>query len=141
MGFFKSFRNSSTDLLAGKEAFQRAIEKERYRSDRSNHKYSLLILSLAIKSEEDERIGRAIDTIRKRIRAIDEIGWYDENQLGIILPFTSMDGADRLADEIGDIITSHLEPDECLACELFSYDPEGVPESEMPVWKKNLKER
>ena len=99
MGFFKSSRNSSVDLLAGKEAFQRAIAKERYRSDRSDHKYSLLILSLAIKSEDDERIGRAITTIRQRIRAIDEIGWYEENQLGIILPFTPMEGADRLADE------------------------------------------
>ncbi len=28
---------------------------------------------------------------------------------------------------------------ECLACELFCYDPETVPESEMPVWKKKLK--
>ncbi len=138
MGFFKSSRNSEIDFLAGKEAFQRAIEKERYRSDRSSHKYSLLILSLAIKSEEDERIGQAIATIRKRIRAIDEIGWYEENQLGVILPLTSMAGADRLADEICGIITAHLEPAECLACELFSYDPERVPESERPIWKKNL---
>lgn len=140
MGFFKSSRNSSTELLIGKEAFQRAIAKERYRSDRSNNKYSLLILSLAIKSEEDERIGRAIATIRERIRAIDEIGWYDENQLGIILPFTSMEGADRLADEICTIITSHLEPAECIACELVSYDSETVPEGETPIWKKSLKE-
>ncbi len=138
MPFFKSSRNSSTDLLIGKEAFQQAIAKERYRSDRSNNKYSLLILSLAIQSEEDERIGRAITTIRNRIRAIDEIGWYEENQLGIILPFTSMAGADRLADEICSIITTHLDPAECLACELFSYDPKTVPEAEMPIWKKNL---
>jgi hypothetical protein len=139
VAFFKSSRNPSTDLLVGKEAFQRAIEKERYRSDRSSQEYSLLILSLAIKSEDDERIVQAIAMIRDRIRTIDEIGWYDENQLGILLPFTSMGGADRLADEIGGIITTHLEPDECLACELFSYDPETVPESEMPVWKKNMK--
>lgn len=139
MGFFKSSRNSSTDILAGKEAFQRAIQKERHRSDRSNHNYSLLIISLAINSEEDERIGLAIAAIRERIRTIDEIGWYAENQLGIILPFTSMAGADRLADEICAIITTHLEPTEYLSCELFSYDPETVPESEMPIWKKNLK--
>lgn len=139
MGFFKSSKNSSNDLLIGKEAFQQAITKERYRSDRSNQKYSLLILSLAIKSDEDERIGRAIATVRKRIRAIDEIGWYEENQLGIILPFTTMAGADRLAGEIIDIITTHLEPDECQACELFCYDPETVPEAGMPIWKKNLK--
>ncbi len=139
MDFFKSSRNSSNDLLAGREAFQRAIEKERYRSDRSNDKYSLLILSLALKSEEDERVGQAIATIRRRIRAIDEIGWYEENQLGIILPFTSMAGADRLANEVCEIITAHLEPSECLACELFSYDPEKVPEAEQPIWKKNLR--
>ena len=139
MGFFKTFRNSSNDLLFGREAFQRAIAKERHRSDRSNQKYSLLILSLAIESEEDERIGRAIATIRRRIRSIDEIGWYEENQLGIMLPLTSMAGADHLAEEICGIITSHLEPAECLACELFCYDPETVPESEMPVWKKRLK--
>ena len=139
MGFFKSSMNSTTDLLIGKEAFQQAIAKERYRSDRSNHKYSLLILSLAIKRADDERIVQAIATIRKRIRAIDEIGWYEENQLGIILPFTSMAGADRLGDEINDIITTHLEPAECLACELFCYDPETVPEAGMPIWKKNLK--
>jgi hypothetical protein len=139
VSFFKSSRNSSIDLLIGKEAFQQAIAKERFRSDRSNHKYSLLILSLAIESEEDERIGRAIDTIRNRIRAIDEIGWYDENQLGIILPFTTMAGADQLAEEINAIITAHLEPAECLSCELFCYDPETVPEKGLPVWKKNLK--
>ena len=112
--------------------------KERYRSDRSNNKYSLLILSLAIKSEEDERIHRAIATIRKRIRTIDEIGWYEENQLGIILPFTSMEGADRLADEICAIITAHLEPAECVACELFSYDSGTTPDADMPVWKRKL---
>jgi hypothetical protein len=139
VSFFTSSRNSSIDLLNSKEAFQRAIAKERSRSDRSDHKYSLLILTLAIKSEEDERIGRAITTIRNRIRAIDEIGWYEENQLGIILPFTSMEGADRLADEICGIIATHLEPAEYLACELFCYDPEKVPETETPVWKKNLK--
>ena len=139
MGFFKSSRNSSNELLIGKEAFQQAIAKERYRSDRSNEKYSLLILSLAIESEEDERIGQAIAMIRERIRAIDEIGWYEENKLGIILPFTSMEGADRLADDICEIITTHLEPDECIACELVSYDSEMVPESETPVWKKDLK--
>jgi hypothetical protein len=109
-------------MLFGKEAFQRAIENERARSDRSSNQYALLIISLAIKSEEDERIVRAIDRIRQRIRTIDEIGWYEENQLGIILPFTPMEGADRLADEICEIITSHLEPTEYLACELFSYD-------------------
>lgn len=139
MGFFKSSRTSSDELIAGKDTFQQAIAKERYRSDRSNNRYSLLILSLAIKSEEDERIRRAIATIRKRIRAIDEIGWYEENQLGIILPFTSMEGADRLADEISGIITAHLEPAECVACELFSYDSETVPAPGTPVWKKELK--
>ena len=140
MGFFKASRNSSDDLLIGKEAFQQAIAKERYRSDRSNNKYSLLILTLSIDSEENERIGRAIATIRERIRAIDEIGWYDENQLGIILPFTSMEGADQLADEVCSIITTHLEPDERVACELVSYDSETVPEDEKPLWKKSLKE-
>lgn len=127
------------DLIVGKEAFQRAVEKERYRSDRSNQKYSLLIMSLAIESEEDNRIVQAITTIRERIRAIDEIGWYDENQLGILLPFTSMGGADQLAEEICGIVTAYLKPAECLACELFSYDPEAVPKSEMPVWQKNLR--
>ena len=138
MGFFKPSRNASIDLPAGRDAFQRAIAKERDRSDRSNQKYSLMILSLAIKSEEDERINKAIATIRERIRTIDEIGWYEENQLGIILPFTSMEGANLLGDEICDIISSHLERSEFLACELFSYDPEKVPESEMPIWQKNL---
>jgi len=140
VGFFNSSNSSSSDLLFGKEAFQQAIAKERYRSDRSHHKYSLLIVTLAIKSEEDERIGKAIASIRKRIRTIDEIGWYDENQLGVILPYTAMAGADRLADEIFDIIASHLEPAECRACELFCYDPETVPEAETPIWKKNLQE-
>jgi PleD family two-component response regulator len=139
VGILKSSRKSSTDLLAGKEAFQQAIAKERYRADRSNNEYSLLILSLAVKSKKNKRIVGAIAEIRERIRAIDEIGWYEENQLGIILPFTAMDGADRLADEICEIITAHLKPEECLACELFSYDPESVPEAEMPKWKKNLK--
>ena len=139
MSFFKSARNEANNLLIGKEAFQQAITKERHRSDRGQTKYSLLILSLAIESEEDARIGKAIAAIRQRIRTIDEIGWYDANQLGIILPFTSMAGADQLADDICGIVTSYLEPAECLACELFTYDSESVPATEMPVWKRHLK--
>ena len=138
VGFFKSSRNAAIDLPVGKETFQRAIAKERDRSDRSSQTYSLLILTLAIQSEADARMVEAIKTIRDRIRTIDEIGWYAENQLGILLPLTSMAGADRLADDICDIITDHLQPDEYLACELFSYDPEKVPASEMPLWKKNM---
>ena len=90
MGFFKTSRDASIDLPVGKDAFQRAIAKERDRSDRSSQTYSLLILTLAIQSEVDARIVEAIKTIRDRIRTIDEIGWYAENQLGILLPLTSM---------------------------------------------------
>ena len=50
--------------------------------------------------------------ILRRVRRIDEIGWYDQNRIGIILPYTSAQGAQKFAESLSNSISLPVE--ECL---------------------------
>jgi hypothetical protein len=125
-GRLSGFKKSGSDsLLCTKEQFHRAIEKERYRSDRSDHPYALMIIPLN-GAGNSQTFRRSIREIRERIRSVDELGWYDAGKLGILLPYTTRDGAQNLAKEICRILEPCLNGQECLACDLFFYAPEEV---------------
>ena len=47
---------------------------------------------------------RSLDRIINRIREIDEIGWYDSNHIGILLPYTNGEGAHKLVENLGDAL-------------------------------------
>jgi hypothetical protein len=46
------------------------------------------------------------------MRRIDEIGWYDPQRIGIILPYTSERGAQRFAESLGELMDPSLA--ECI---------------------------
>ena len=84
----------------GHDQFLYLIEIERSRSHRNNIEFSLILIKI-----DQEKIGEAVvsqlvQKISKRIRRIDKIGWYDEGQIGILLPSTSQRGAEKFADEL-----------------------------------------
>jgi lipopolysaccharide/colanic/teichoic acid biosynthesis glycosyltransferase len=41
-----------------------------------------------------------IQSLRDRVRSTDEIGWFDDNRIGVLLPYTSRDGAQKFIDDI-----------------------------------------
>ena len=81
---------------------QRVLLRERGRVDRNGHEFSLLILD--IHHEQDNKISnkKLFRTLRYRLRSIDEVGWFSENQISIVLLYTSNKNAMRVAKDILD---------------------------------------
>jgi hypothetical protein len=107
--------------LCSEESFHQVLEKERYRSDRSDHHYSLLVFSLYFENKKTAALQKAVRRIQERIRTVDTFGWYDEKRLGIILPYTTKEGAEKLAEEICPIIAPCGNGQECVECDIFCY--------------------
>jgi hypothetical protein len=128
------YRSNSSDRavdgLCTLDAFHRALEKERCRSDRSDHLYSLLVFALPPGNHSNGNLQRIVRQIRKRIRNVDELGWYDDKRLGIILPYTSREGAEQLAEAICRIISPCVSSDTCVECEIFCYAPDAAARAE-----------
>lgn len=106
--FLKGIIKPKPNGVSSPDVFRQLIEKERCRANRNDHRYSLLILQLTPEAVNGNglKLKKAIGVIQERIRNVDEVGWYAERQLGIILPYTSQDGARKLAEDL----CTRLEP-------------------------------
>ncbi len=135
-GPFKRLRRLNggprVDGFCTQKSFNRALEKERYRSDRSDQQYALLVFALPPVNPASSAFQRAIRRIRARIRNVDEIGWYEKNRLGVILPYTTRDGAEKLAEEICALLSPCVPKDACIDCEIFCYAPNAAAEEAAP---------
>ena len=92
------FPPSSNGLL-NIEDMQKTILREKARSDRRDHDFSVIVINT-----QDLRNGKDLDhfiqLLCSRLRSIDEIGWYDINQIGIVLPYTSSSNALQVAEDL-----------------------------------------
>lgn len=117
-GIFSGLVKTKSHGISSNTEFTRLVEKERCRVDRNDHHYSLLVFNLNLVDVSENQLQKFIQKIRQRLRTIDEIGWYAEKKLGIILPYTTKTGAEKLAGEICAMIEP---PSGCTACEVYSY--------------------
>ena len=83
------------------EKLQSVLKRERYRADRSNSVFSLVVFSV-MSSGYDESSPLAVleDMVRNNIRLSDEAGWFDEHRLSVLLPDTVAKDARVLAEKI-----------------------------------------
>jgi hypothetical protein len=63
--------------------------------------------------------ARLAKTILERIRVTDDVGWFDQAHLGMLLPDTSVAGAWRLAQEVCDAVAERcgVRP----LCSMYTY--------------------
>jgi hypothetical protein len=86
--------------IHSEEEFRRIIDRERARADRTDHQFSLIVLDLGFTNGNHHTNRRLLQKIISRMRRIDEIGWYNQNRIGIILPYTSERGAQRFSESL-----------------------------------------
>ena len=123
MLFFKRRKafSSTTDTIKKKvvgqicsEAeFTIIIENERARAERNDHCFSLILFDTAAIGLKPGTIGSFAQKIRNRIRQVDQIGWYDNRRIGLILPYTSNVGACQLAAYICSDVEMSYSPSIC----------------------------
>jgi lipopolysaccharide/colanic/teichoic acid biosynthesis glycosyltransferase len=106
--------NSETRGPAGIHSatvFQALLRHERSRSDRDGSKFSLAVFDISGMSSNGKGIRRAGRHIQEKMRSIDELGWLDEQRLGVLLPVTGVEGGKKFATRVG----------ESMPCTVFTY--------------------
>jgi len=77
-----------------------AIQRESARSDRNGGEFALVLFRAKNPDRQALSTMRLAKTILRRVRATDDLGWYDEQHIAALLPDTSPAGAWRFADQV-----------------------------------------
>ena len=109
----ETLKKKPADQICSEKEFVKIIENERARADRNNLFFSLILFDIASIDAEKVSIGRLIESITRRIRKVDNVGWYDNRHIGVILPYTSNDGACQLATDIYSETEMSCSPNVC----------------------------
>lgn len=120
LNIFKRIRRISTPAgIHSSDAFRAILERERARAERTGQIFSLAIFRANNGNGADPAFLEHLGIVLvKKVRMSDEIGWYDGNCIGTMLPGTSAEGAwqfvDTIKKRIGDMGPS-------LDCSVYSY--------------------
>ena len=102
--------------IYNRSEFHNLLELERDRVHRNNHQFSVLLFSVNPQKEHD--VIELASHISKRVRRIDQVGWYDDSHIGVLLPNTTASGAKNI---VKDICSRHNGSTLPLVCETLSY--------------------
>jgi hypothetical protein len=119
-------KRSTNGKLYSEAEFRRIIERERARADRTDHQFSLIVIDLGFSDEKHHTTKGILENIFNRVRKIDEIGWYGRNRIGIILPYTSAQGALKFAENLCGLCSLPIA--ECLL-NVYTYDADKISKS------------
>jgi len=93
-------KEDSTAAISSEKVFHEKLKIERSRTHRNGHEFSLVVFDLGGLPVDTIKQNKVVQTISGRIRGIDYIGWYNQNKLGVILPYTSAKGAKEFSKNI-----------------------------------------
>ena len=116
-----TIKKKTSDKIYYEDEFRSIIERERARADRTDHQFSLIVLDLGFPEGNHHTTNHILQKIFRRVRRIDEIGWYGQNRIGIILPYTSAQGAQKFAESL---CNSFNLPTEGCLLNVYTYDAE-----------------
>ena len=88
------------DKLRTFSDMKKIILRERARSDRHNHEFSIILIDIGKFDQENGVLDHFVQLLGSRLRMIDEIGWYDQNQIAIVLPYTTSENAVQVAEDV-----------------------------------------
>jgi PleD family two-component response regulator len=94
------FKTKIADGISSVADFRRIIGSERARADRANYHFSLILLDLKFSNDNHKTNKILLQKIISRARKIDQLGWYDKQRIGILLPYTSEQGAQKFAENL-----------------------------------------
>lgn len=108
---FRRFRGRPTvSVIYSPREFREVIDRECGRAARFHSRFSLAIFEVGAHDENSALIRRFVRTLHNRCRTTDEIGWYRRGQIGVMMPFTPLEGAQQLAQHIANLISSFTPP-------------------------------
>jgi lipopolysaccharide/colanic/teichoic acid biosynthesis glycosyltransferase len=109
--------------LHSQRVFRAMIERERARVDRNAHSFSMVMFKVGDLNAHRDQADRLVREIARRRRFTDEMGIFDDEQIGVLLPETSIVGARKFADDILKLLSSRM------TCSIHMYPDSGPPGS------------
>lgn len=108
---FRRFRGRSTvSTIYSPREFREVIDRECVQAVRYHGRFSLAIFEVGAGDVNSALIRRFVRTIKDRCRGTDEIGWYRAGQIGVMMPFTPIEGARQLAEHVSGLLSSLASP-------------------------------
>jgi lipopolysaccharide/colanic/teichoic acid biosynthesis glycosyltransferase len=94
-----SWKRSYRSLLSP-EQMAIAVQRETSRADRNGGEFALALFRVRSNDRSSLSTVRLAKTILRRVRATDDVGWYDDQFLAALLPDTSPTGARQFAEQV-----------------------------------------
>jgi lipopolysaccharide/colanic/teichoic acid biosynthesis glycosyltransferase len=122
--FRRTRRSLPTELseLRSVDQLRGILHRERVRADRSGIGFTLLKFVTRDEATSPETLVCLAKILKRRLRCTDETGWLGEQQIGVVLPGTSVPGARSLANDVcqgfGELAPPH--------CELYCYPSDST---------------
>lgn len=96
--FARVHKKSGLNNLHSVKKMQRILILQRALADRHGREFSLVAFSLPDSESCEADVCRLASALLGRCRSTDVVGWLSENQIGVVLPFTSGEAAWKFAD-------------------------------------------
>jgi len=109
---------------------KRMLQRERARVDRNGSQFSLIAMTPREPERAHATLAQLATLLRRRLRCTDEVGWLEEQQIGVFLPDTPASGAWKVADDICLAFSTDEHPPLCM---VYQYPSEPGTEDEMPL--------
>ena len=110
-------RFDEASVLMPQGLFQRELERERMRADRSGIPFCLLTYDVV-----DRHRAPLLNALGQRLRKTDTAGLLSTHRVGVILPETPPAGAETLAEHLAELYDVEGRPPRC---QIFVHPTDG----------------
>jgi lipopolysaccharide/colanic/teichoic acid biosynthesis glycosyltransferase len=111
-------KGQTIEPIPSVEEFQTILLRERSRSDRSGLMFSILTISVENLTDYQISVSNLIHLVLSRVRSTDYVGWFDRQNLGVLMPDTPESGGWKLAEDIHQQLSATTPR---LICRVYSY--------------------
>ncbi len=137
---FKQWMSSEPARAAGSsgiysaEQFQTALQREQARAERNGHQITLVLLSADGHNGDVRRVFRLLEALKSRMRIMDEAGWFDPSRIGILMPYTTREGAWHMIEDLCAMLDGELTAADC---SVYTYPCDLDDDGEFPEPARN----
>lgn len=115
-GWYERSKKVGDRVFHERSIFRKLVQLERDRAHRGNQQFSVILINVS--QEKKLMVTELMHHISRRVRRIDQVGWYDQFHIGVLLPSTSPDAAHRIAK---DIFLNYAHPQASVQYQTLSY--------------------
>jgi lipopolysaccharide/colanic/teichoic acid biosynthesis glycosyltransferase len=114
--------------------FHHSLRRERARSDRSGRTFALVVFTPREPGPAAGTHSQLVEILRRQLSPADEVGWFDEDRIAVILPDVTSEDGWKLVDEV--CLAFPLDDPPPLG-EVFLYPSQPITDVEDPDWPRN----